>query len=482
VATRSRREGRFAVDIWPGFVDALSTLILSIIFLLVVFVLAQFFLGQLLQGRTEAVQRLQGQVTDLTSQLELEQDAAAELRRTLGRINADLQQAFLDRDELSADLGESEAARGQLSDQVAVLTRDQALVQRTLEETRLQAGQTQARLTELDRELAAARRTVQADKERIELQLGQLVQLRRDIEALQKVRTDLEARIAELSMTVGTTDEERRRLLAELGTTRDRASALEAQLADANQRTMLSQRELEARELRVEELLRDASELEGRLGGETKAKDQAVEQVRILTEQIAALSRQLAALDRALDLKQSEIDQQNVQIANLGQRLNVALASKVEELSQYRSEFFGQLRRALGDREDVRVVGDRFVFQSEVIFESGSAEIEPRGRDELAKIATALKEIIDEIPADLPWVLQVDGHTDRLPISTARFPSNWELSSARAIAVAEYLIAQGIPPDRVAARGFAEFQPLDPGDNPDAYRRNRRIELKLTTR
>jgi chemotaxis protein MotB len=482
MATRSRREARFAVDIWPGFVDALSTLILSIIFLLVVFVLAQFFLGQLLQGRTEAVQRLQGQVGDLTSQLELEQDAAAELRRTLARINADLQQAFLDRDELSADLGESEAVRGQLSDQVAVLSRDQALLQRTLEEMRLQEGQTQARLTELDRELAAARQTVQADKEQIELQLGQLVQLRRDVEALQKVRTDLEARVAELSTNLGTTDEERRRLLAELGTTRDRASALEAQLADANQRTMLSQRELEARELRVEELLRSASELEGHLSGETTAKDQAVEQVRILTEQIAALSQQLAGLDRALDLKQSEIDEQNAQIANLGQRLNLALASKVEELSQYRSEFFGQLRRALGDREDVRVVGDRFVFQSEVLFESGSAEIEPRGRDELAKIAAALKEIIDDIPADLPWVLQVDGHTDRLPISTARFPSNWELSSARAIAVAEYLIAQGIPPDRVAARGFAEFQPLDPGDDPDAYRRNRRIELKLTTR
>jgi chemotaxis protein MotB len=482
MAMRSRREPRFAVDIWPGFVDALSTLILSIIFLLVVFVLAQFFLGQLLQGRTEAVQRLEGQVGDLTAQLELEQDEAAELRRTLGRINADLQQAFLDRDELSADLGESEAARAQLSDQAAVLSRDQALLQRTLEEMRLGEGQTQARLAELDRELAAARQTVQADREQIGLQLGQLAQLRRDIEALQQVRADLEGRVAELSTTLTATDEERRRLLAELGTTRDQASALEAQLADAGQRTMLSQRELEARELRIEELLRSASELEGRLGGEATAKDQAVEQVRVLTEQIAALSQQLALLDRALDLKQGEIDEQNVQIANLGQRLNVALASKVEELSQYRSEFFGQLRRALGDREDVRIVGDRFVFQSEVLFESGSAEIEPGGRDELAQLADVLKELIDDIPADLPWVLQVDGHTDRVPISTARFPSNWELSSARAIAVAEQLIAQGIPPERVAARGFAEFQPLDAGESADAYRRNRRIEIKLTTR
>jgi chemotaxis protein MotB len=245
---------------------------------------------------------------------------------------------------------------------------------------------------------------------------------------------------------------------------------------------MLAQRELEARELRIEELLRSAAALEGRLGNEATAKDQAVEQVRVLTQQITALSQQLAALDRALDLKQDEIEQQQSTIENLGQRLNMALASKVEELSQYRSEFFGELRRALGNREDVRVVGDRFVFQSEVLFESGSAEVEPSGRDELAKIGAALKQIASEIPQGLPWVLQVDGHTDKIPISTPRFPSNWELSTARAIAVAEFLIGQGVPPDRVAARGFAEFQPLDPGDSPEAYRRNRRIELKLTTR
>lgn len=479
---RSRREGRHTVDIWPGFVDALSTLILSIIFLLVVFVLAQFFLGQLLQGRTEAVQQLQGKVADLTSQLGLEQDAAEELRRTMARINGDLQQAFLDRDELAADLGESQTARTQLGEQVTALNREQALMQRTLEEMRLSQGQTQGKISALERDLATAQQTVAADKGTIELQLGQLVQVRRDIEALQKVRTDLEAKVAELSTSLSTTDEERRRLLAEIGTTRDRASALEAQLADAGQKTVLAQRELAARDLRIEELLRSSKDLEGRLGGETTAKDTAVQQVQLLTEQIATLSRQLAALDQALDVKQAAIDEQSATIANLGQRLNIALASKVEELSQYRSEFFGELRKALGDREDVRTVGDRFVFQSEVLFDSGSAEIAPGGRDQLAKLATALKEIVGRIPPELPWVLQVDGHTDRVPISTPRFPSNWELSTARAIAVAQFLIGQGIPPDRVAARGFAEFQPLDPGTGPDANRRNRRIEIKLTTR
>ena len=479
---RARRAVRHQVDIWPGFVDALSTLVLSIIFLLVVFVLAQFFLGQVLQGRTEAVQSLRSQVQDLTSQLGLEQDAADELRQTMARINADLQQAFLDRDLLAADLGESESARAQLAERLTAMERDQALMQRTLDEMRVQGGEGDVRRSELERELALARQTAQADKEQIELQLGQLVQLRWDIEALGKVRAELEAKVAELGTSLSATDEERQRLLAELGTTRDRASALEAQLATATDKTMLAQRELAARDLRIEELLRSSREIEDRLGSTSGARDDAVRQVQLLTSQIAALSEQLTLLDRALDLKQSEIDAQSQTIATLGQRLNLALASKVEELSQYRSEFFGELRKALGDRADVRIVGDRFVFQSEVLFGSGSDVIEPRGRDELVKLADALKEIIGRIPPELPWVLQVDGHTDRIPISTPRFPSNWELSTARAIAVAQFLVGQGIPPARVAARGFAEFQPLDPGDSPESLTRNRRIEIKLTTR
>lgn len=479
---RRRQEGRYAVDIWPGFVDALSTLLLSIIFLLVVFVLAQFFLGQLLQGRTEAVTRLEGQVGDLTSQLELEQDAAEELRRTLARINTDLQQAFLDRDQLSADLAESETERSELAGQVATLTRDQAQLQRTLEEMRLREGPAQARAADLERELAQVRETFRADKAALEVQLGQLVQLRRDIEALQQVRTELEGRVAELSIGLTASNEERQRLLAELGTARDRSQALEAELAGAQDRTMLSQRELEVRDLRIEELLRSAAGLEEQLGSERTAKDEAVAQVQALTEQIRALGQQLAAVERALQLEQAQTEEQEATIENLGQRLNLALASKVEELSQYRSEFFGQLRRALGTREDMRIVGDRFVFQSEVIFASGSDLIAPQGRDELAKIAGVLKELAASIPPELPWVLQVDGHTDRVPISTPRFPSNWELSTARAIAVARYLIEQGIPAERVAARGFAQYQPLDPADTPEAYERNRRIELQLTTR
>ena len=184
----------------------------------------------------------------------------------------------------------------------------------------------------------------------------------------------------------------------------------------------------------------------------------------------------------ALADKDVQISGQASEITDLGRRLNVALASEVEELSRSRSEFFGKLRRVLGDRENVRIVGDRFVFQSEVLFGSGEAEIGAEGRTQLQKLATAFKEITADLPDDLPWVLQVDGHTDRRPISSARFPSNWELSTARAISVARFLIEQGIPPERVAARGFAEFQPLEAGESDEELRRNRRIEVKLTTR
>lgn len=479
---RARREGRYNVDIWPGFVDALSTLILSIIFLLVVFILGQFFLSQLLQGRNQAVVRLEGRVTDLSSQLALEQDAATELRRTLARINADLQQAFLDRDELLADLNESEAERGQLSDRLSVLTTEQAALQRTLEEMRLETTRAQAQAVETERLLAEARQTITADKEQIELQLGQLVQLRRDIEALQQVRAELEGRVAEQTAALDLNETQRQQLLQELGSARDRASALETELASAEERTMLAQRELSGRDLRIEELTRASAELESRLADESSARGTATQQVETLVAQIRTLSEQLAALDAALQLKQGEIDAQSETIASLGQRLNVALASKVEELSQYRSDFFGRLRTALGEREDIRVVGDRFVLQSEVLFPSGSADLAPGGRDELTKLAETIKSIAQGIPEDLPWVLQVDGHTDRIPINTPRFPSNWELSTARAISVAQFLIEAGLPADRVAARGFAEFQPIDPGDSPEALRRNRRIEFKLTTR
>jgi chemotaxis protein MotB len=203
-------------------------------------------------------------------------------------------------------------------------------------------------------------------------------------------------------------------------------------------------------------------------------------QIALLNQQLSALRQQIAALNEALDAAEAQAEADQVQIADLGERLNAALAAKVQELSRYRSEFFEKLLNALGDQPDIRVVGDRFVLQSELLFDSGSAEIAPEGKTELDKIARLVIELGKDIPSDVRWILRVDGHTDRVPISTALYPSNWELSTARATAVVRYLIERGVPANRLAATGFGEFQPIDPNDDEIALRRNRRIEFKLT--
>jgi len=202
--------------------------------------------------------------------------------------------------------------------------------------------------------------------------------------------------------------------------------------------------------------------------------------IATLNENVQALRQQLEELSKALDLAQSENKQQEAKIADLGNKLNIALAAKVEELAKYRSEFFGRLHDILGDRSDIRVVGDRFVFQSEVLFDPGNAELGPGARQKLDPVVSALKQISASIPGNINWILEVDGHTDVRPIATAQFRSNWELSTARAVSVVKFLIDQGIPAEHLAAAGFGEWQPLDKGTTEDAYRKNRRIELRLT--
>jgi chemotaxis protein MotB len=225
-----------------------------------------------------------------------------------------------------------------------------------------------------------------------------------------------------------------------------------------------------------------AVQLTGELDQQKQITNEALAKVEILNQQLAALRLQIAALQEALDASEAKDRESQVKIADLGQRLNVALAKKVQELGRYRSDFFGQLREVLGARPDFQIVGDRFVFPADVLFDSGSADLKPAATGEIDKLAGALKQLEKQIPPDIAWVLRVDGHTDIKPITSANFPSNWELSSARAIAVVRYLMQQGIPPNRLVAAGFGEFQPLDAGESDEALRRNRRIELKLTER
>ena len=186
-------------------------------------------------------------------------------------------------------------------------------------------------------------------------------------------------------------------------------------------------------------------------------------------------------MSSALDLEQAKVKQQQVEIADLGKRLNLALARRVQELNRYRSEFFGRLREALGERQDIRIVGDRFVFQSEVLFASASAELGAAGEEKIRRVAHALKDVSAKIPRDLDWVLRIDGHTDRRPIHTREFPSNWELSTARALSIVRLLIAEGVPPQRLIAAGFGEYRPIAPGSTSEAWQKNRRIEIRFTS-
>ena len=339
---RARRRDR-GIDYWPGFVDALSTLLLAIMFLLSVFVLAQFLLSQEISGRDQVLNRLNTQINELTQLLALERSNSQDLEDSLANLRASLSSAETERSRLQQLL-----ARGAGAD----------------EEANAQIGA-----------------------------------------------------------------------------------------------------------------------LSGQLDTERQVSQRALAQVELLNQQITALRRQIAALEDALEVSETRDRESNAKIADLGKRLNVALAQRVQELNRYRSDFFGRLREILSDRENIRIVGDRFVFQSEVLFPSGSDEINDAGHEQMSKLASALLELNQEIPPEINWVLRVDGHTDNIPLSgTGRYRDNWELSSARATSVVKYLIENGVPANRLVAAGFGEFQPLDPADTVEARNRNRRIELKLTER
>jgi chemotaxis protein MotB len=339
---RNRRRDR-GVDYWPGFVDALSTLLMAIMFLLTVFVLAQFVLSREISGKDEVLTRLNNQIAELTELLALEKGS----------------------------------------------------------------------------------------------------------------KQDIEDTLANLQSTLAASENERSRLQSLLDSGAGNSSAAKARVGQLS------------------------SELEDA----RQAGARASSQIDLLNQQIAALRAQIASVEAALQASEAKDESSQVKIADLGRRLNVALAQRVQELNRYRSDFFGRLREILSDRENIRIVGDRFVFQSEVLFPSGGNDLNPEGQAEMGKLAAAIIDLAKEIPAEINWVLRVDGHTDNVQLSgSGRFRDNWELSSARATSVVKYLISRGVPANRLVAAGFGEFQPLAAGDTPEARSQNRRIELKLTER
>ena len=273
----------------------------------------------------------------------------------------------------------------------------------------------------------------------------------------------------------------------------DQLAAQSALTAEAQKKLEEAYKSIEADRDKINALLTDVAALQSlrdelmkKIGNyETEKEELSAEsqkRVELLNQQILALRQQLADISKALEIAETKSRDQSIQIAELGKRLNTALASKVQELARYRSEFFGRLREILGNREDIQIVGDRFVFQSEVFFDSGSAELGAEGREQLDVLATTLILLLPEIPKDIDWVLRVDGHTDDRPIASNQFPSNWELSTARAVAVVKYLATRGIPADRLAAAGFGEFRPIDTSGTEEGRRKNRRIEIKFDQR
>jgi len=470
-----RTGGRRSINIWPGFVDGLTNLLLVVIFVLMVFMIAQYFLSVALSGRDLALQRLREEVTSLADLLSLERADNAELRINVAQISAELQTSIEARDALSsrlatlsderesllAQIASLMSERDDLSGRVAALDDERANLAARLAALTGQSEETKAEAARAAAELEQAYSTIDADKEKIEALVS-------EIAILQSLRDEVTAQLLAAEQSLQDqrklSDEQKKKLIA-------------AQMLAAERQENL--RELRLRLTRAEE---SASSAEKQADTQAKLSEEAQRKVDLLNRQIASLREQLARLNDILDATETQNKDQQVKIADLGRRLNIALASKVQELARYRSEFFGRLREVLGDHPDIRVVGDRFVFQSEVLFETGSADLGEAGQTQMARLARTLLDIARDIPPDIDWVLRVDGHTDKRPISTSQFPSNWELSTARAISVVKFLIGQGLPPKRVAATGFGEFQPIDPDNDEIAYRRNRRIELKLTER
>jgi chemotaxis protein MotB len=447
MALRTRRYASNGLEAWPGYVDALSTLLMVIIFVLLVFVLTQAFLSVVLSGRDKALDQVRQQLSQLADALSLERGHSAELQTSIAQLSQQLATSSKARETLSQQLAALQSQSQQLTAQRdALLTQVQQLgaqretLNQQLGQSNTQLGDAQKQLANAQQQLAAMKRqmaeldkTVTADKATIQARLSDLANLQSQVRALDALRAELEK-----------------------------------QAQDAAARAMTEQQRRAA--------------VEVQLGDEKKLGDSARAQIALLNQNVDQLKSQLAAVSQALDLAQVQGRDKDAQIANLGQKLNAALAAKVQELQQYRSEFFGKLRQVLSGRPGIQIVGDRFVFQSEVLFPVGSADLTPAGVAQMTALAVTIKDIATEIPSDLHWVLRVDGHTDPQPVKGGQFGSNWELSAARAITVVKLLIADGVPPDHLAAAGFGEYQPIVSGESPDDYAKDRRIELRLTDR
>jgi chemotaxis protein MotB len=420
------KRSQYSFNPWPGYVDALSALLMVVIFLVLIFSVAQFLLSQILSGQESELVSLQHQVSELTRQLGLEEERNRTLTANVS--------------ELSVMISDLTDTKTSLEDRIVDMAND-----------------------------------AEQDQSRIEAQLLTIGSLQEDIDALRRLREELENRIGDMAAAM-----QAGRL--EMESIRDRSKTLEARLADEQERTHLAQQHTEEKEIRIQALTALIGEQKQALEAERQLSASARAQLAQLKQSIATLKARLETVSQALNIAQDENESKSSEIKDLGKRLNLALANRINDLEAYRSEFFGRLRAVLDDNPLIRIEGDRFVFQAELLFASGSATLGVEGSRHLSQLAATLKALAVKIPPEIDWILRIDGHTDRVPVTSGRFASNWELSTARAVSVVRFLSGQGIPEAHMAAAGFSKFHPLDPADTPEAFRKNRRIEIKLTSR
>ncbi len=432
---------------WPGFVDILASLLMVVMFLLLVFVLAQFFMGQALTGRDQALTKLKSQIVELADLLSLERKENKDIRANLSQLSEELQVSMNFQDNLKTTVSDLRVRFNSATETINILQK-QAIAMR---QNNSELVDKVAMLQEQNKENLDKNEELRIINQNFEMELidakknaliktKEIGSLINDIRLLNILKGKLESDISDLTRSLENKDEE---ILSK------------KDVIDRTKATIIEEKKL------------------------TK---NALAEVALLNFQMLALRKQLSNIQIALDKSEKETQNQKAQISALGKRLNIALASKVHELSKYRSEFFGRLRLLLGDRQNIRIVGDRFVFQSEVLFAKAEAQLGLIGENRLKQLAKTLIDVSQEIPAEIDWVLRIDGHTDKDPIQTAQYPSNWELSSARAISVLKFLIQTGLPAKRLVAAGFGEHHPLDASSDEIAKRRNRRIEIKLTRR
>lgn len=430
MATLIRRKRTQETNIWPGFVDALAALLMVIIFVLMIFIVAQFYLTQLLSGRDDDLTKLQGQILELGELLSVERTTKNKLENSIGLLNERLVTAATEKDTLNSKLSELIVINEDLDAKSSALMHQNDVLEKDLKNSNL---------------------SINLHKSDLKTALTQLkdIQIKLELKTKQNQDTQKKLNTARTFSTLTLSDLD--------------------EAKDLLQKIIFKLSKEKLHLVNLKELNK-------------KLKTKHASSNNHLNSQIIALRREILNLSKILEISEIKNKEKNVKIVDLGKKLNRALASKVQELAKFRSEFFGRLQAVLKNRRDIRTVGDRFVFQSEVLFGSGASDIATDGQKELKQLAQTLNEIAPAIPNKINWILQVEGHTDHIPISNGRFQSNWDLSAARAISVVEFLIKQGVPAGRLSATGYGEFHPLDKRRDEISNRRNRRIEMKLTQR